>query len=304
MEPIFQLKKEKETSNEGIFILEPLEAGYGLTLGNALRRTLLTSLSGAAITFVKIDGVKHQFSTLSGLKEDVVELILNLKKVRIRLQVEGPVKIGLEATGPGEVTAQKIKTTAGVEVVNQDLILCHLADKKSKINCEMTVEKGFGYSSFEERKTETLGVIPLDAIFSPVARVNYNIETTRVGRVANYDRLVMEITTDGTIKPSEAINKAAQILSSYFKQILEPKTAAKTKAGAMTVPAEVLKLTIEELSLPTRIANALDKNGYKTVEDLLGAKRKDLAKIKNLGEKSLKIVDIALVEKGVDISQK
>ena len=302
MEPIFQLKIEKETSTEGVFILEPLEAGYGITLGNALRRVLLTSLSGAAVTFFKIAGVRHQFSALNGLKEDIVEFTLNLKKLRVRMDIEGSAKMTLETNGPGEVTADKIKTPAGVEIINKDLVLGHLADKKAKISCEMTVERGLGYSPFEERKSETLGLIPLDATFSPVLRVNYTIGTTRVGRVANYDRLVIEIVTDGTITPSEALKEAAKILVSYFNQVIEPKLAPKEKETRLKAPTEVLKLTIEELSLPTRIANALEKNNYKTVADLIEADRKDLVKIKNLGEKSMKIIDIALGEKGVAIS--
>lgn len=303
-EPIFQLKKEKENDKEGVFILEPLEAGYGQTLGNALRRVLLTSLPGAAVTFVKIAGVRHQFTTLSGLKEDIVEFILNIKKLKIELKVEGPVKITLEATGPGEIKADKIKAPAGVRVVNKDLILGSLADKKSKISCEMTVERGLGYSPFEERKSEILGVIPVDATFSPIVRVNYNIGTTRVGRIANYDRLVLEIVADGTITPGDALRQAARILVSYFNQIVEPKLAPKEKKGKLALSADVLKLTIEELSLPTRITNALENSGYKTVADLVQGKRAEIAKIKNLGEKSVKIIDVALAEKGVEISSK
>ncbi|MDO8551608.1 MAG: DNA-directed RNA polymerase subunit alpha [bacterium] len=302
IEPIFQIKKESENKKEGIFVLEPLEAGYGQTLGNALRRVLLTSLPGAAVTTVKIAGVRHQFTNLQGLKEDIVELILNIKKLRIHLDIEGPVKIKLEATGPGEVTADQIKTPAGVEIVNKDLVLGNLADKKAKIECEMTVEKGYGYLPFEGRKGETLGIIPIDAIFTPISRVNYNVETTRVGRVANYDRLIMNITTDGTITPEEAMKEASQILVLYFNQIIEPKVVQKEKDGKVKLPTDVVRLTIEELSLPTRIANALEKNGYKSVGDLVGGKRKDIVKIKNLGEKSMKIIDIALAEKGVEIS--
>lgn len=302
IEPNFQIKIVKETPKEGTFILEPLEAGYGQTLGNALRRVLLTSLPGAAVTFVKIAGVRHQFTTLSGLSEDVVEFILNIKKLRIRLEVDGPVKLELEATGPGEIMAGKIKTPAGVEIINKDLILGTLADKKAKVDCEMTVEKGFGYSPFEERKSEILGVIPIDATFSPIVRVSYNVETTRVGRVANYDRLVLEMATGGTISPHEALKEAAKILISYFSQIVEPKVVAKEKEAKMKAPADVLKLTIEELGLPTRITNALEKNGYKTVVDLVEVERKDLVRIKNLGEKSMKVIEVALAEKGVEIS--
>lgn len=302
-QPIFQTKTEKETKSEGKFILEPLEQGYGQTVGNALRRVLLTSLPGAAVTFVKIAGVRHQFTTIAGLKEDVVELILNIKKLRIRYSGEKPVKISLETTGPGEVTAQKIKAPANVEIINKDLVLGTLADKKSKLGLEMTVERGFGYSPFEERKSETLGVIPIDAAFSPVTRVNYTVEATRVGRMTNYDKLILEVTTDGTIAPSSAIREAGKIIISYFEQIIEPKKVKVEKRQEIEVAPEVLKLMVEELALPTRIVNALEKSGYKTVEDLVGANKKDIAKVKNLGSKSMKIIEAALSEKGVEIPE-
>ncbi|MDP3888469.1 MAG: DNA-directed RNA polymerase subunit alpha [Candidatus Curtissbacteria bacterium] len=299
---IFQVKKEKENQNEGVFAIEPLEAGFGQTVGNALRRVILTSLPGAAVTFVKINGVRHQFTSLPGLKEDIAEFILNVKKLRIKMSTEGPAKMTLEVTGPGAITAAKIQAPSGVEVVNKDLVLGNLADKKAKLSCEITVEKGFGYSPFEERKSETLGVIPVDAIFSPAVRVNYHVETTRVGRVANYDRLVMEVTTDGTMSPQNALEEASRVLVSYFNQIYQPRPVVQEKeTGKAKLPSDVLKLSTEELSLPTRIVNVLEKNDYKTVGDLVGAKRKDLVKIKNLGEKSLKIIDVALAEKGVKI---
>lgn len=279
--------------------MEPLERGYGHTLGNALRRVLLTSLPGAAVTFVKIAGVRHQFTTIPGLKEDLTEFILNIKQLRIRMDTQKPVKLILEAVGPGEVNAAKIKTPAGVEIFNKDLVLGNLSDKKSKISCEITVERGFGYSPFEERESEILGVIPVDALFSPVVQVNYRVETTRVGRVADYDRLVLEIATDGTILPSQALREAAEILVVYFTQVAEPKQPSKKKEGSLKTPSEVLRLTVEEIALPTRIANALEKNEYKTVADLVNAKKEDLATIKNLGEKSIKIIEAALKEKGV-----
>lgn len=301
IKPIFQIKTEKETPNEGKFFLEPLEAGFGHTLGNALRRVLLTSLSGSAVTFIKIAGLRHQFTTLPGLKESIVEFILNVKKLRIQMSGDKPVKLTLEATGPGEIKAGKIQTPAGVEIISKDLILGHLADKKSKFSCEMTAEKNFGYSPSEERKSETLGVIPIDAIFSPVRRVNYTIETTRVGRAANYDRLVLEITTDGTISPRDALKEAAQILLNYFEQIVEPKVLKEEKEEKSKLSPEALRLTVEELSLPTRITNALEKSGYRTVADLLTTNRKEVSSVKNLGEKSVKIIDAALKEKGISI---
>jgi DNA-directed RNA polymerase subunit alpha len=299
-EPLFQIKKEKEVKNKAVFAIEPLEQGYGHTLGNALRRVLLTSLPGAAVTFVKIAGVRHQFTTLSGLKEDLVELILNIKKIRIKYQGKDPVKVKLEATGPGEVKAKKIKAPAGVEIANPDLVLANLADKKSKLNVEMTIESGFGYSPFEERKSDVLGVIPVDATFSPIIRVNYNVEATRVGRLTNYDRLVFELETDGTIAPREAVKEAAKILVAYFKQVVEPKVPKKKIEEQPAISHETLRLSVQELNLPTRIVNALEKAGYKTVADLIAGDKKEISKVRNLGEKSLKIIEIALKEKEVD----
>ncbi len=299
-EPLFQIKTEKETKNEGVFIIEPLEQGYGHTLGNSLRRVSLTSLPGAAVTFVKISGVRHQFTTLEGLKEDLVDLILNIKKIRIKYQGKDPVKVKLEATGPGEVKAKKIKTPAGIEIVNQDLVLAHLADKKTKLSAELTIESGYGYSPFEERKSDVLGIIPVDATFSPVIKVNYQVEATRVGRLTNYDRLIIELKTDGTISPSEAIKEAAQILIGYFKQIVEPKVPKKKIEEQPAISHETLRLTVEELNLPTRIVNALEKSGYKTVADLIAVDKKEIKKVRNLGEKSLKIIAAALKEKEVD----
>lgn len=295
----FQIKSEKETKTEGLFSLEPLESGFGHTLGNSLRRVLLTALPGAAVTYVKINGVRHQFSTLAGLKEDIVEFILNVKKINVKADIEKAAKITLDVTGPGEVKAGDIETPAGVEVINKDLVLGHLADKKSRLVCEMTVERGVGYSPFEERKSETLGVIPVDAIFSPVVKVNYEVETTRLG-----DRLILEIVTDGTISPKDSLKHSAKVLVDSFMQIVEPKAVAPQKKEDHSLSSDSLKLTVEELSLPTRIANALEKSGYKTVGDLVTAMttdRKKLSSVKNLGEKSMKIIDVALKEKGVSL---
>lgn len=299
IKPLFNIKTEQENASFGRFIIGPLEQGYGQTLGNALRRVLLTSLPGAAITQVKINGVRHKFSTLEGMSEDIVDLILNLKQVRIKYEGEKPVKLKLEKTGPAQVKAGDIKTSAQIEIVNKDQPLANLADKKSKLKIEMTVEKGFGYLPAETKSQEKLGVIPLDASFSPVRRVNYQVEATRVGQRTDLDKLIMEITTDGTIKPKEALKLGAKILIGFFNQIVQPKKIDKKEKEKVLVDAEVTKLTLEELDLPTRIVNALRKSGYGTVSDLMGITPEDLVKIKNLGEKSIKIVKEALAKKGV-----
>lgn len=300
IEPNFKIKKVKMTPNLGQFILEPLPQGYGHTLGNALRRVLLTSLPGTAITEVKISGVKHKFSTVPGMKEDVIELLLNLKEVRIKYEGEKPVKLHLDKNGPGEVRAGDIETPAGIEIVNKDLVLANLADSKSRLKMEMIAEKGYGYLPSEERKSDKLGLLILDAIFSPVTRVNYKVEATRVGRQTDLDRLVLEINTDGTIDSEAALKYAAKVLISFFNQIVNPKESHREeKTEFHQFSQEVLKLTLEELELPTRIVNALQKAGYHTVGKLIKAKRTDLTSIKNVGEKSLKVILEILAKKGI-----
>lgn len=304
LDPIFKVKTDEQTDSYGRFIIEPLETGYAHTLGNALRRVLLSSLPGAAVTSVTIDGVKHQFQTLAGLQEDVVEFVLNLKKLRVRLMDGDKATLRLEANGSGEVTAANVEENSAVEVVNKDLYLGTLSDKKSKLSATINVEKGYGYSLADERNTGVIGVIPLDATFTPITRVNYRQEATRVGRQTNLDRLVLEIWTDGTISPSEALKTAAKMLASFFLQIFEPKAdiSEATVAVTPTVSDDVLKMLIEELDLPTRLENALKNGGIETVGQLLGTPRKELLKVKNLGGKSLGIVEEKLREKGVALT--
>jgi len=299
LETNFQIKKIKKTSNFGQFSIEPLPQGYGHTLGNALRRVLLTSLPGVAITQVKISGVKHKFSTLPGMKEDVVELLLTLKQVRINYKGEKSIKLHLDKTGPGQVKAGDIQTPAGVEIVNKDLVLANLADDKSKLKMEMIAERGYGYLPIEERKTEKLGVIILDAIFSPVIRVNYKVEATRVGRQTDLDRLILEIFTDGTIDPQRALEEAAKTLVCFLNQIIKPKRISVGEKKGLVSPQEIFKLTLEEIEIPTKIANTLKKAGYETVGDLVRAKKVDLISVKNLGEKSLNIILSVLKKKGI-----
>lgn len=303
MEPLFRIKKEKETKDFGHFVIGPLEPGFGHTLGNTLRRVLLSALLGAAITQVKITGVKHKFSTLEGLKEDIVELILNLKQVKVSYDGKKPTKLTLEKTGPGAVKAGDIKTPAKVEIANPNLVIGNLATKKNRLKMEMLAESGYGYLPAEEREVEKLGEILIDAVFSPVIQVNYRVEATRVGRRTDLDRLVLEITTDGSLKPSQALKQAAKVLVGYFHQVYEPKKVPKRKEPKIEAPDLALKLAVEELNLPTRIANALRKGSYGTVAELVVATEADLAKVKNLGEKSIKIVEVALSQKGVGLKK-
>jgi DNA-directed RNA polymerase subunit alpha len=298
-EQLFEIKEEKKEAGYGRFAITPLEQGYGLTIGNSLRRVLLTSLQGVAVTSVKIAGVKHQFSTLAGMKEDIVEFVLNLKKVRFSGKVEKPVKATIEVTKLGEFTAADIKVGGGVKVANPDLVLGTLS-KGSKLSADITIESGSGYSPAEERPTDTIGLIPVDASFSPVQRVSYKIEETRVGRLTNYDKLILEIWTDSTIAAKDALVESAKILMSFFTQVVNPKKVEKLVEAPKDELGLVGKLSVEEIGLPTRVANALIKAGFETVEQLAHAKKEDLVKVRNLGEKSLKIIAAALGTKGVE----
>jgi len=287
-EPMFEIKSKKKEKNYEKFIISPLESGYGDTLGNSLRRILLTSL----------------LSTLKGMKEDVVEFLLNLKKVKFSYSGEKPVKANLSVKISGEVKAKDIKVPAQVKVANPEMVLAVL-NKNSKLEAEMEIEAGSGYSLAKERKTGAIGLIPLDAAFSPVSRVNYSIEETRVGRFTNYDKLILEIWTDGTITPKDALVSASKILVSYLNQVISPKKVVKKEPKEVKdALGPVGKLSVEEIGLPTRVANALIKSGYETVEELSKAKKEDLVKVRNLGDKSIKIITIALAEKGVKFGGK
>jgi len=301
LDPLFQIKKEEEKTDYGRFIIEPLTAGFGHTLGTALRRVLLTSLAGAAVTKVKIAGVRHRFTTLVGMKEDIVELILNIKNLKVGYSGDKPAILKLEASGPGEVKAKAIKAPAVVKIANPDLVLANLASRKSRLKIEMMVEKGVGYSPFEERQEEKeIGVIPIDALFSPVVRVNHQVAATRVGTITNLDKLILEIWTNGTIKPRVALKEAAKILVEYFNQIVEPKKPRpEEKPEKEKVPAYIARLSVEELPIPIRVANTLVKGGYSVVGDIVKAGKKKISKVKNIGEKSVKIIQAALIEKEV-----
>ncbi len=296
-----ELQTEKETADFGKFIIEPLDQGYGHTIGTSLRRVLLTSLFGAAITQVKISGVRHQFSSLSGMTEDIVEFILNLKKVRLKITGDKPVKLTLDVKGPKEVKARDLETSAGCQITNGDLTIAHIADSKSKLTAHLIAENGSGYSLADERKTGEIGVIPIDANFSPVVHVNYKVEATRVGRFTNYDKLTLEITTDGTIKPLEALKQAAKILVDHFMTIYQPQAVQKKQKEAVipTLTEEVLKTSLEELDLPVRLTNSLKGGKIETIGDFLKVDRRELLKMKNMGPKSISLVEEKLREKGV-----
>ncbi len=298
-EPFFDIKEEEHATDYAKLVISPLEQGYGQTLGNSLRRVLLTSLPGAAVTSVRISGVKHQFSTLKGMKEDMVEFVLNLKKVKFHYEGEKPVTATLSASGASEVYARDIQVDPSVKIANPDQLLAVLSD--GKLDAKIEITHGTGYSPADERATGEIGLVPMDAAFSPIVRVNYRVEETRVGRVTNYDKLIMELWTDGTIDPREAVVNAAQILVSYYQQIVTPKVTAVIEEKVDSGLGALGKLSVEEIGLPTRVANALIKAEYETVEDLVNAKRDNLVKVRNLGEKSVKIIDAALGERELEI---
>lgn len=296
-----QVKISHDGNNhEGFIIIEPLPQGFGMTLGNALRRVLLSSLPGAAITQAKITGVSHEYSTVKGVKEDVVQILLNLKKIRLSVEGDKPVKFELDIKGPKEVKASDLDIPAGVKISNPDQTIATLADNKTRLEMELTVEKGVGYVPVDDRRGFGIGIIPLDANFTPITKVNYKVEATRVGQITNFDKLTLEITTDGTITPAESVKEAAKILTDYFTVLVEQKkTPKKEKEDDVIKPKIDKTATIEELELSTRITNSLKNAGIETVDDLMNAPKEDLVKLKNMGAKSLSDIEEKLREKGL-----
>lgn len=300
MNPNFSVVEVEADASRSTIVIEALESGYGHTLGNALRRVLLTSLPGTAITKVTIDGVTHQFTSYEGMTEDVVELILNLKQIRVKAETEEAGILRLNVKGAKEVTAADVKCEAGFEVINKDLYLATLAKGKT-LDIEMVVESGVGYKLASEIETETVGQMAIDALFSPVIKVSYKVEATRVGRRTDFDKIVFDIKTDGSISPLEAVKQAAEILIAQFNQIVNPvvKEVEEELTNMSPEEVETMKLTVEELDLPTRIANALRKGGFETVADLTKSPKDEISRVKNLGGKSIDLIEEALSKKGV-----
>ncbi|HSW97213.1 MAG TPA: DNA-directed RNA polymerase subunit alpha [Candidatus Saccharimonadales bacterium] len=301
----FKIKENVSENNYAEFVIEPLEPGYGYTLGHAIRRVLLTSIPGAAVTSVKITGVKHRFSEVSGLKENIVDFLLNIKSLYVRLpESQESATLKLSVKGSKEITGADFTSTDGAEVMNPEYYLGALSGDKAKLEMELTVEKGYGYSLSEERSVETLGVITTDAVFSPIKRVNYSVEATRVGRRTNLDKLILQIWTNGSVTPREALDQTSRILANMFMQIYEPQvshSADTLPAATSAVPNDVLRLTVDELDLPTRIYNSLKNGGIETVEQLLNTPRKELVNMRNMGAKSISIIEEKLQEKNVTL---
>lgn len=300
---MFKIKTEEESENFAKITIEPLEEGFGHTLGNSLRRVLLSSLKGAAVTSIKIDGVAHQFSTIEGVMEDVIEIILNVKKIRLQVGGDKPVKLTCKANGKKVITAGDFEIEGDGEIINKDQVVATLSDAKSKINMEMIAEAGKGYSVAEERKSPEIGVIAVDALFSPVVSVNYTVDLTRVGRSTDYDKLTLDITTDGILSPMDAVKEAAKILTEAFHKVYEPTVEVEIEETNPKIAEEVLKLTIEEVDLPVRITNALKAIDLNTIEDLINVPRAVLLKAKNLGTKSLSLISEKLSERGLSLRE-
>lgn len=305
MEPNFKVKEEKLTEDFGEFVIEPLEPGYGHTMGTALRRVLLDSIPGVAVTSVIISGAKHRFSTLPGLKENIVDLLLNIKGLNFKLlNSKDQSIVKLSVKGPAKITGKDLEFSEDVEIANPDHYIGTLADKKAKLEMELTVERGSGYSLAEERRSTSLGVIPTDAIYTPIRRVNFTVSATRVGRQTNLDKLTLSIWTNGIISPRDAVDQAARTLTSYFHQVYEPKVVEESKieSGRTDIPDGTMKLTIDELDLPTRIYNSLRNGGIETIGQLIETPRKDLISMRNMGGKSISIIEEKLKEKGIELS--
>ena len=296
---MFKVKLELEKDNLSRFVIEPLEVGFGHTMGNSLRRVLLSSLEGSAVTSLKIEGVPHMFSNIKGVTEEVIGIILNIKKLRVKVFSDKPIHLKVSASGKEQVKAKDIEIVGDGEIANPDLVLATLTDPKARITMEMIAEKGKGYSMAEDRKSGEIGMIVVDALFSPVVNVNYKVEPTRVGRRIDLDKLIIDIETDGTITPIEALNEAAKILSATFKQVYEPVESEEEGEDLKVIVTEELKMSIEEIDLPVRIANALKAIDINTVEELINVPRVQLLKAKNLGAKSLSLIAEKLAERGL-----
>ena len=298
---------ENNDANYGIYVVEPLERGYGTTLGNALRRVLLSSLPGTAVTSIKIAGVQHEFCTIPGVKEDVTEIVLNVKAIIAKLHSEGVKTVYIEAAGECEVTAGDIKADGEVEVLNPELHIATLGPGAS-LNMELTLSQGRGYDPAERNKTAQtiIGVIPVDSVYTPVRKVNYTVENTRVGDRTDFDKLTLEVWTNGTIDPRDAVSLGARILVDHFLLFTD---LSETMGSASTVVEKaesqrdkVLEMTIEELDLSVRSFNCLKRANINTVEDLISKTQEEMMKVRNLGRKSLEEVMNKLAMMGLSLA--
>ena len=306
--PRIECTENPGDASYGKYVVEPLERGYGTTLGNSLRRILLSSLPGTAVTSIKIAGVQHEFSTIPGVKEDVTEIVLNVKTIIAKLHSEGVKTVHIEAVGPCEVTAGDIKADGEVDILNPELHLATL-DADAVLNMELTLSHGRGYVPADKNKSSqtVIGVIPVDSIYSPVRKVNYTVENTRVGDATDYDKLTLEIYTNGTLAPDEAVSLAAKVLNEHLKLFIDLSEVAQSAEVMIEKEDDekekVLEMTIEELDLSVRSFNCLKRAGINTVGDLIGKSEDDMMKVRNLGRKSLDEVIGKLASLGFKLSK-
>lgn len=304
------IHKVEETDNYGKFVVEPLERGYGTTLGNSLRRVMMASLPGATITSIQIDGVLHEFSTVQGVTEDVTQIILNLKKVSLKIESEDAKDLELDVKGPAEVTAGDIQGDGDVTILNPDLHIATVADG-AELHIMMTADKGRGYVPADQNKLRLsgleIGTLPIDSIYTPIERVNYTVENTRVGQSNDFDKLTLDVWTDGSLTPTAAISLAAKILTEHLEMFVnlteEAKDAKVMVEREETHQEKVLDKTIEELDLSVRSYNCLKRADIQTVKDLTERTEADMMKVRNLGQKSLEEIKLKLADLGVGFRQ-
>lgn len=302
----FYTKKIETTPDHGKFVLEPLPLSFGNSMGNALRRTLLSSLEGSAITQVKIGNSAHLFSTIPGVKDSVLDIVLNLKQLRFKTPREGSFKVELDSKGQKKIYGKDIKGEA--DVVNGDLYLTEITDSKTKLEIQAIVEQGIGSLAAEEQEKKESGFIRVDAYFSPIKRVNFKVEEARVGRKSNFDRLIIEIWTDGSVSPEEALKKASSILADHFNHMLSGKDMPEIKKqeeekGQETkqIDQKLKEIIIDELNLPSRVINALLRENIETVSDLIKVGKDTLIKVKGLGKKSFLLIEEELKKMGIEL---
>ena len=309
--PSIEVVEISDDKKYGRFVVEPLERGYGITLGNSLRRIMLSSLPGAAVSQVKIDGVQHEFGAIAGVKEDVTEIIMNIKGLAIKntSETNEPRNVYIEYEGEGVVRASDIHTMGeDIQIMNPDLVIATLSGKDTKLYIELTITKGRGYISSDKNKTADtkIGVIPVDSIYTPVERVNVTVEDTRVGQQTDYDKLTLDVTTNGTIGPDEAVSLAAKVLSEHLSVFIDLSENAKSAEIMVEKPLDqkekALEMTIDELELSVRSYNCLKRAGINTVEELCNKTPDEMMKVRNLGRKSLEEVLEKLKELGLSLN--
>ena len=303
-----EVSTDKDPNRYGTIVVEPLERGYGLTLGNAIRRVLLSSLQGAAVTAIHVDGVLHEFSSIDGIREDMTDIVLNIKNISMRMHAEGPKKIRLKAEGPCEVKAGMIETGSDIEILNKDLVICTLGNK-TKLNMELTVNTGKGYRLAAQNRPEDapIGLIPVDSVFSPIRRVTYRVEDTRVGQITDYDKLVLDIETNGTIKPEDAVAFAARIIQEQLQVFInfkEPESETVSEVKSDLPFSRHLLRKVDELELSVRSANCLKNDNIIYIGDLVQRTEADMLRTPNFGRKSLNEIKEVLTNMGLHLGMK